>query len=88
MFWPDYIVVLLFAVIVALVIYFGRQQARTLLTGTPRTKAAGDPQMTELLAEMKRMNDNMDKLVAGHEARIAALEAKAAAPRKPAKGGA
>ena len=31
MFWPDYIVVLLFAVIVALVIYFGRQQAREFL---------------------------------------------------------
>ena len=76
MFWPDYIVVLLFAVIVALVVYFGRQQARALLTGTGRAKA-GDPAIAELAAELKRTNDNLETLVASHEARIAALEAKA-----------
>lgn len=85
MFWPDYIVVLLFAVIVVLVVYFGRQQARTLLTGTSRTKTDNDPQMGELLNELKRMNDAIEKLAASHEARIAALEAKASEARKPAK---
>ena len=88
MFWPDYIVVLLFAVIVALVVYFGRQQARSLLTGTARTKAASDPQVSELLAELKRMNDTLERLAASHEARIAALEENAKPARKPAKAGA
>ena len=87
MFWPDYIVVLLFAVIVALVIYFGRQQARALLTGTARAKPVNDPQMTELLGELKRMNDTLEKLAASHDARISALESKAVPSRKAAKGG-
>lgn len=74
MLWPNYIMVLLFVVIVALVVYFGRQQARNLMV---RNKARGDGDMAALAGELRRTNDMLEKVLGEQDARIRALEAKA-----------
>ncbi|MFN0263901.1 hypothetical protein ACKTEK_08490 [Tepidamorphus sp. 3E244] len=72
--WLEYLVIFLFAVIVAGIVYYSRRQARIMLGGKPATP--NDAAMTELLAEMKRTNAAIEKLVANHESRIERIEAR------------
>lgn len=83
MFWPDYMIVALFAVIVGLVVFYGRRQARLLMSRGKTVPDTGGLQ--EIAAELRRSNDLLHKLVDGHEARIAALEEKSTGRKGGAK---
>ncbi len=71
MFWPDYLLVFLFLVIVALVVFLTRQQTRRWMN---RAGQGEDTALKELIAELKRTNDQLERIAGDHERRIAVLE--------------